>query len=96
MIAPYRAALTDKVAGTCLAVTVRCGRRASAAGTGTAASTPTGASPGSPSTRSMAPDPDGFSDHSVGAIRIDGDDGRPIAVLVNFAAHPTILPGITA
>ncbi len=39
----------------------------------------------------MAPNPDGFSDHEVGVIRMDGDDGQPIAILVNYAAHPTIL-----
>jgi len=33
----------------------------------------------------------GFSDHEVGVIRIDAADGQPIAVLVNYAAHPTIL-----
>jgi hypothetical protein len=27
----------------------------------------------------------------VGVIRIDEENGRPLAVLVNFAAHPTIL-----
>ena len=39
----------------------------------------------------MAPNPDGFSDHEVGVIRVDDDGGKPIATLVNFAAHPTIL-----
>jgi neutral ceramidase len=39
----------------------------------------------------LSPYPDGFSDHQVGVIRIDGADGRPIAIIVNYAAHPTIL-----
>jgi len=39
----------------------------------------------------LAPDPAGYSDHEVGVIRIDEDGGKPLAVLVNFAAHPTIL-----
>ena len=39
----------------------------------------------------MAPYPEGFSDHQVGVIRIDDANGEPIATLVNFAAHPTIM-----
>lgn len=40
----------------------------------------------------MSPNPEGFSDHQVGVIRIDdASNGEPIAVLVNFAAHPTIM-----
>ena len=40
----------------------------------------------------MSPYPEGFSDHQVGVIRIDdAGSGEPIAVLVNFAAHPTIM-----
>jgi|GEM_PF-117682 len=39
----------------------------------------------------MAPNPDGYSDHEVGVIRIDDERGDPIAILVNYAAHPTIL-----
>ncbi|MCC7162443.1 MAG: hypothetical protein IT331_08110 [Anaerolineae bacterium] len=40
----------------------------------------------------MAPNPEGFSDHQVGVIRIDDvGTGEPIAILVNFAAHPTIM-----
>jgi hypothetical protein len=39
----------------------------------------------------MSPYPEGFSDHQVGVIRIDDASGDPLAVLVNFAAHPTIM-----
>lgn len=39
----------------------------------------------------MAPYPEGCSDHQVGVIRIDDLNGEPIATLVNFAAHPTIM-----
>jgi hypothetical protein len=39
----------------------------------------------------MSPNPDGFVDHEVGVVRIDDEAGQPIAILVNFAAHPTIL-----
>ena len=30
-------------------------------------------------------------DRELGVIRLDGLDGNPIAVIVNFAAHPTML-----
>lgn len=38
--------------------------------------------------------PDGACDHEVIVIRLDAPDGKPIATLVNFACHPTIMgPG---
>jgi hypothetical protein len=38
--------------------------------------------------------PDGFSDTSVGVLRIDTIDGSPLACIVNYACHPTVLgPG---
>ena len=37
------------------------------------------------------PNPDGPTDPAVGVLRVDGLDGRPIAILVNYASHPTIL-----
>ena len=46
---------------------------------------------GAPQSLLMAPNPDGFVDHGVGVIRIDGLDGQVIATLVNYQAHPTIL-----
>ena len=46
---------------------------------------------GEPQPILMAPNPAGFVDHSVGVIRIDDLNSQPIAVLVNYQAHPTIL-----
>jgi len=37
------------------------------------------------------PNPDGPVDPAVGVVRVDGLDGKPIAILVNYASHPTIL-----
>lgn len=37
------------------------------------------------------PNPDGFADRSVGVVRIERDDGSPLAILVNYACHPTVL-----
>lgn len=39
----------------------------------------------------LGENPDGPVDHSVGVLRIDGTDGVPIALLVNYACHPVIL-----
>ena len=91
MIGPYVASISDKLAGACWSAhrsleparvaggkgrcTVNCNRRR-----------PSGS--GQPI---LAPNPDGYSDHEVGVVRIDRQDGTPLAVLVNFAAHPTIL-----
>jgi hypothetical protein len=47
--------------------------------------------PHQPGRPMLGPNPDGFSDHEVGVIRIDDAEGQPIAVLANYAAHPTIL-----
>jgi len=38
-----------------------------------------------------APNPDGFSDPEVGVIKIDSIDGQPVAIIANYACHPTIL-----
>ena len=37
--------------------------------------------------------PDRGSDHAVSVVRIDATNGAPIAALVHFAAHPTIVGG---
>ena len=34
------------------------------------------------------------ADPAVGVLRVDGLDGRPIAILVNYASHPTILEDV--
>jgi len=42
----------------------------------------------------VACNPDGFFDPEVGVIRIDQADGKPLACLVNYGCHPTVLgPG---
>lgn len=92
MIAPYVASLTDRVAGTCVAA--QRAQRPARIGSGT------GSCKVNSSRRLlregdrplMYPNPNGFCDHSVGVIRIDDDEtDQPIAILVNYAAHPTIL-----
>lgn len=35
--------------------------------------------------------PDGFFDPEVGVIRIDTTEGEPLACIVNYACHPTVL-----
>lgn len=91
MIEPYRASLVDRLAGTCLAA-YRAKRPARVAGGhGIAKVNANRRRPRENDRLLMAPNPDGFADHSVGVIRIDTEDGQPLAILVNFAAHPTIL-----
>lgn len=42
----------------------------------------------------VACNPDGFCDPEVSVIRIDEADGKPLACLVNYGCHPTVLgPG---
>lgn len=41
----------------------------------------------------FAPNPKGVCDHEVGVVRIDGVDGRPRAILMNFSCHPTVMGG---
>ena len=36
---------------------------------------------------------DGPVDHSVRVARLDGDSGAPVATIVHYSAHPTILAG---
>ena len=37
------------------------------------------------------PNPDGPVDPAVGVLRVDTLDGKPLAILVNYACHPTIM-----
>lgn len=39
------------------------------------------------------PNPDGPADPAVGVVRVDAVDGSPLAILVNYASHPTIMGG---
>ena len=92
MIEPYRASLTDRLAGTCLAAHKALRPARVAGGKGACAVNSNRRLPWQPDRPMLAPNPDGYSDHEVGVIRIDNaDSGQPLAILVNFAAHPTIL-----
>ncbi len=44
----------------------------------------------------IGPNFDGPCDESVGVIRIDDGEGRPLACVVNFAAHPCVLSPVTS
>lgn len=45
-----------------------------------------------PDGRAVAgPNPEGPADRSVGVVRIECEGGAPVAVLVNYACHPTVL-----
>lgn len=35
--------------------------------------------------------PDGLCDRDVGVLRVDREDGRPLAILVNYACHPVVV-----
>ena len=39
----------------------------------------------------LGQNPKGTTDHEVKVVRVDGLDGRPIAAIVNYAAHPVVL-----
>src|ERR1051325_8411422 len=41
--------------------------------------------------RFLGINPDGPCDHEVLAVRLDALDGKPLATLVNYACHPTIM-----
>lgn len=91
MIGPYLASLADRMAGTCFDAHRALRPARVAEGKGSSAVNANRRLPWKPNCPMMAPNREGFSDHEVGVIRIDGEDGQPIATLVNFAAHPTIL-----
>ena len=91
MVAPYLASLTDRLAGTCLAAWRGLRPARVGAGQGQSLVNSNRRRPWQPGHPMLSPDPAGFSDHTVGVVRIDDEAGQPLAVLVNFAAHPTIL-----
>ena len=91
MIGPYVASLTDRLAGVCMAAHRTMRPAFAGSGKGSCAVNANRRRPHQPGRPMLGPDPEGFSDHEVGVIRIDAADGQPIAVLVNYAAHPTIL-----
>lgn len=91
MVEPYLASLAHRLAGTCLAAHRSQKPARVAGGKGYCPVNANRRMPWKSGYPLMAPDPRGFSDHEVGVIRIDSEEGRPVATLVNFAAHPTIL-----
>src|SRR5262249_53679082 len=91
MIGPYVASLTDRLAGVCMAAHRAMRPAFVGGGKGSCAVNANRRRPHQPGRPMLGPNPDGFSDHEVSVIRIDTADGQPIAVLVNYAAHPTIL-----
>ncbi len=91
MVAPYLASLTDRLAGACLSAWRAMRPARIAAGRGHSAVNCNRRRPWQPGRPLMSPNPDGFSDHEVGVVRIDDEAGQPMVILVNFAAHPTIL-----
>jgi hypothetical protein len=91
MIGPYVSSLTDRLAGTCLEAHRKLAPASLGWGKGGCPVNSNRRRPWQPQRLMLAPNPTGFTDHEVGVIRIDDDRGFPIAVVVNYAAHPTIL-----
>lgn len=91
MVGPYASSLAHRIAGTCLAAHRSLKPARIAGGKGYCPVNSNRRRPWKPGYPMIAPNPEGFCDHEVGVIRIDGVDGMPLATLVNFAAHPTIL-----
>jgi len=91
MVAPYLASLPDRLAGVCLAACRAMRPARIASGRGQSSVNCNRRLPWQPGHPLMSPNQNGFADHEVGVVRIDDEAGQPIAILVNFAAHPTIL-----
>src|SRR5262245_34570613 len=91
LIAPYVASRTEKLAGACWEAHNSLRPARIAGGKGCCPVNSNRRRPLEPGRLMLAPNPEGFADSEVGVIRIDGEDSRPIAILVNYAAHPTIL-----
>ncbi len=91
MVGPYVASLTDRLAGVCMAAYRAMQPAFVGSGKGSCAVNSNRRRPHQPGRPMLSPYLGGFSDHEVGVIRIDAADGQPIAIVVNYAAHPTIL-----
>lgn len=91
MIEPYVASLTEKLVGACWAARRSMRPARVAGGRGRCAVNSNRRTTLDGGRQMLAPNPAGFCDPEVGVIRIDGEDGSPLVVLVNYAAHPTIL-----
>jgi len=91
MITSYVNSLTDRLAGTCLDAHRRLAPAHVGWGKGSCPVNSNRRRPWQPNRLILAPNPSGFVDHEVGVVRIDDDTGAPLAVIVHYAAHPTIL-----
>jgi neutral ceramidase len=91
MVAPYLASLPDRLAGACLAAWRGMRPARIAAATGHSLVNCNRRLPWQPGRPLMTPNVDCFVDHELIVARIDNEAGQPLAILVNFAAHPTIL-----
>lgn len=91
MVEPYIASLAGRLAGTCLAAHQSLKPARVAGAKGHCSVNVNRRRPWKPNFPLMAPNPEGYSDHELGVIRVDAEDGNPVATLVNFGAHPTIL-----
>lgn len=88
----WRGQLIDRVtetvaqaAGRLTAVTLRVGRAPAQAGLNRRLQTPKGVV--------MKPNPQGVTVPWVDVLRVDGRDGKPLAILFSHAAHPVIVHG---
>src|SRR5262249_50480807 len=84
MIAPYVASLTEKRVGTCWEAHQAMRPARVAGGKGSCHVNSNRRRPLDAKRLMLAPNPDGFCDPEVGVLRIDGEDGNPLAILVNY------------
>lgn len=91
LIGPYLESLADKVAAACLSAHGSMKPARIAGGKGSSLVNLNRRRLWKSERTIIAPNPDGYSDHDVGVIRVDDLEGRPIAVIGHFSAHPTIL-----
>jgi hypothetical protein len=91
LIGPYLGNLAEKVAAACLSAHTSMKPARIAGGRGSCPVNLNRRRPWKSERTIMAPNPEGYSDHEVGVLRIDDMAGKPIAVISHFSAHPTIL-----